>query len=102
MNNRIFVNPKICHGQACISGTRIPVRQILRMLANGDRIEDLIESYPSLEREDILACLSYAEDKALANAIAEGRKDRFVDEDKILEILGTEGAIGYEANFKKI
>jgi len=62
------------------------------MMANGDNIEELIEEYPSLEREDIFACLSYAasltEDAALANAIAEGRKDSFVGEDKILEILG--------------
>ncbi len=60
MSNRISVNPKICHGQACIEGTRIPVHQILRMLANGDRIEELIEDYPSLEREDIFACFNYA------------------------------------------
>ncbi len=60
MNDRISVNPKICHGQTCIQGTRIPVHQILRMLANGDRIEELIEDYPSLERDDIFACLNYA------------------------------------------
>lgn len=60
MNNRISINPKICHGQACIEGTRIPVHQILRMLANGDSINELIEDYPSLEREDIFACLNYA------------------------------------------
>ncbi len=57
---RISVNPKICHGQACIKGTRIPVHQILAMLANGDTTEELLEEYPSLKREDILACLDYA------------------------------------------
>ncbi len=57
---RISIDPKVCHGQACIKGTRIPVHQIVRMLANGDTIEDLLEEYPSLEREDILACLDYA------------------------------------------
>ncbi|NQT69701.1 MAG: DUF433 domain-containing protein [Desulfobacteraceae bacterium] len=35
MNERISIDPNICHGQACIKGTRIPVHQIVRMLANG-------------------------------------------------------------------
>lgn len=56
----ISVDPRICHGQACIKGTRIPVHQILHMLANGDTIDELLEEYPSLKHEDILACLDYA------------------------------------------
>ena len=60
MGHRIVIDPKVCHGQACIQGTRIPVHQILRMLANGDTIEDLLQEYPSVTREDILACLDYA------------------------------------------
>ena len=46
-------------GQACIRGTRVPVHQIVRMLANGT-IEGLLEAYPSITREDIAACLKYA------------------------------------------
>lgn len=60
MFERIFIDPEVYHGQACIKGTRIPVHQIVRMLAYGDTIEDLLEAYPSLEKEDILACLEYA------------------------------------------
>ncbi|MBC8430364.1 MAG: DUF433 domain-containing protein [Desulfobacterales bacterium] len=60
MNERISIDPNICHGQACIKGTRIPVHQIVRMLANGDNIEALLEDYPSLKIEDIYACLDYA------------------------------------------
>jgi uncharacterized protein (DUF433 family) len=60
MAEHISVNPKICHGQACIKGTRIPVHQIIRMLANGDRMDQLLEDYPSLKAEDIYACLDYA------------------------------------------
>ena len=60
MYPRISINPKVCHGQACIKGTRIPVHQILRMLAGGDTIEELLIEYPSLKREDILICLDYA------------------------------------------
>ena len=38
MYERIAVNPKICRGQACVRGTRIPVHQTFRMLANGDSV----------------------------------------------------------------
>jgi uncharacterized protein (DUF433 family) len=60
MHNRISIDSNICHGQACIKGTRIPVHQIIRMLANGDKFEDLLEDYPSLQADDIYACLDYA------------------------------------------
>jgi uncharacterized protein (DUF433 family) len=60
MSGRISIDPKVCHGQACIKGTRIPVHQILHMLANGDTAEELPQEYPSLTREDILACLDYS------------------------------------------
>jgi uncharacterized protein (DUF433 family) len=60
MFERISIDPEIVHGQACIKGTRIPVHQIVRMLANGDTVDDLLEEYPSINRKDILACLDYA------------------------------------------
>jgi uncharacterized protein (DUF433 family) len=60
MHERITIDPNVFHGQACIKGKRIPVHQIIGMLANGDTIEELLAEYPSLEREDILACLNYA------------------------------------------
>lgn len=60
MNERISIDPKVCHGQAVVKGTRIPVHQIVHMLANGDTIQDLLQEYPTLDREDILACLDYA------------------------------------------
>ncbi len=60
MNERIVIDANICHGQACIKGTRIPVHQIIHMLANGDTIEELLKEYPSLKLDDILARLDYA------------------------------------------
>ena len=60
MFDRISVDSKVCHGQACIKGTRIPVHQIVGMLAGGDTIESLLKAYPTIKREDILACLEYA------------------------------------------
>ncbi len=60
MHERISIDPNICHGQACVKGTRIPVHQIIAMLANGDTIEEILNEYPSLQRQNILACLNYA------------------------------------------
>lgn len=60
MYERISIDPSVCHGQACVKGSRIPVYQIVRMLANGDTIEELLEEFPSIAREDIFACLEYA------------------------------------------
>ena len=62
--DRISIDPGICHGQACVKGTRIPVHQIVRMLANGDTVEELLAEYPSLSREDVMACLDYAAELA--------------------------------------
>jgi uncharacterized protein (DUF433 family) len=58
--DRVSIDPNICHGQACVKGTRIPVHQIVRMLANGDTVDDLLAEFSSLSREDIMACLDYA------------------------------------------
>ena len=58
--DRISINPSICHGQACVKGTRIPVHQIVRMMANGDTVEDLLAEYPALSRPDVMACLDYS------------------------------------------
>ncbi len=60
MYERVSIDPGVYHGQACIKGTRMPVHQIVRMLANGDTITELLTEYPFLERDDILACLDYA------------------------------------------
>ena len=56
---RISIDSRVCHGQACIKGTRIPVHLILHMLANGDRVESILEEYPTLTLADIHACFEY-------------------------------------------
>lgn len=58
--NRITIDPDICHGKPTIRGLRYPVENILELLASGMTIEDLLEDYPDLEREDFLACLEFA------------------------------------------
>ena len=57
--NRISVNPEICFGKPCIKGHRLWVSLILDMLADGNTIEQILKSYPQIEREDILACVAY-------------------------------------------
>lgn len=60
MNNRITVNPDICHGKPTIRSSRLLVTTILELLAGGASWSELLEEYPSLEADDIRACLDYA------------------------------------------
>lgn len=60
----ISVDPAVCHGQACIRGTRIPVAVVLANLAAGLSAEELHRSYPGLGPEAISAALAYAADLA--------------------------------------
>ena len=62
--DRITVDPDVCHGKACIKGTRIMVSVVLDNLAGGVGGEELLNSYPQLEREDIDAAISYAAELA--------------------------------------
>lgn len=57
---RISVDPQVCHGKACIKGTRIMVSVILDNLAAGVSEAEVLKSYPSLKREDIKAAMAYA------------------------------------------
>ena len=61
---RISVDPSICHGRACIKGTRIMVSVVLDNLAAGVPTEELLKSYPTLTAEDIQAALDYAAELA--------------------------------------
>lgn len=58
--NRIQINPKICLGQPVIRGTRITVSVILKLLANGRSVEEVIEDYPELEAADVQEAMKYA------------------------------------------
>jgi uncharacterized protein (DUF433 family) len=57
---KIIVHPDICNGQPIFEGTRIPIQTILGFLAAGDSIEDILEEFPNLTREDILGCLGFS------------------------------------------
>lgn len=67
--DRITVDPQVCHGKACIAGTRVMVSVILDNLAAGVPRDEILASYPSLAGEDIEASIAYA---------AELARERFV------------------------
>lgn len=60
MSERIVVQPDICNGKPVIRGTRITAQTVMEFLAAGDSVEDVLEEYPALTREDVRACLDYA------------------------------------------
>ena len=60
MNDRIEINPEVCHGQPVIRGTRITVSQILGSLSGGDSFQAVLEDYPGLTLPDLSAAMSFA------------------------------------------
>ena len=60
MDERIAVDPKVCSGKPTIRGTRIMVKNILGMLAGGFTVQQVLDAYPELTREDVTAALEYA------------------------------------------
>jgi uncharacterized protein (DUF433 family) len=62
--NYITVDPNVCHGQACLKGTRIMASVVLDNLAAGLTPDEILKSYPSLTREGIRATMTYAAELA--------------------------------------
>ena len=60
MAERIDVHPDICSERPVIAGTRIPVQTIMEFLGAGDSIDEVLEAYPTLKREDVYACIQFA------------------------------------------
>lgn len=67
---RISINPSICFGKPCIRGHRIWVSLVLDLLAEGLTIEEVLDQYPPITREDVLACIAYG---------SEMSRERYVD-----------------------
>lgn len=68
--DRISTDPSVCFGRACIRGHRIWVSIVLDMLAEGLSVDQILEEYPQLDPDDVLACIAYA---------AELSRERFVE-----------------------
>jgi uncharacterized protein (DUF433 family) len=62
MTGRIEINPEVMQGKPVVRDTRITVELLLRKLAEGATVEELLDAYPRLTKDDIQACLAYAAD----------------------------------------
>ncbi|SEK54406.1 DUF433 domain-containing protein [Parapedobacter koreensis] len=58
--DRIYIDPEICGGKPIIRDKRITVQTVMEFLSAGESSEEILKHYPSLEPEDIMACLRYA------------------------------------------
>ncbi len=59
-SDRITIDLNICHGKPTIRGLRYPVETILELLSSGMTVDQILDEYQDLEREDILAALAFA------------------------------------------
>jgi uncharacterized protein (DUF433 family) len=66
----ITVDPNVCHGQACVAATRIPVSVVLDNLAAGVPESEILTSYPRLSHDTIQACIAYAADVVREEVLA--------------------------------
>ena len=71
---RITIIPDLCNGKPTIRGMRITVKTILEYIAAGETVENILEAYPILEKEDIVAALNYA-----ANAVDVQKEEHFIN-----------------------
>jgi uncharacterized protein (DUF433 family) len=69
---RISIDPAVCHGKACIRGTRVMVSVLLDHLATDLSADELLRLYPSLQREDVSAAVAYAAELARERLVATG------------------------------
>ena len=68
--NYITVDPAICHGRACIKGTRVMVSVVLDNLAAGLSVDEIIKSYPPLTPQTIQAAMAYAAELARERVVS--------------------------------
>jgi uncharacterized protein (DUF433 family) len=60
IENRVLRDPGICGGETVFKGTRVTLRTVLASLADGDSVEQILEDYPTLKPEDVLAAIAFA------------------------------------------
>ena len=58
--SRITIDPSVCHGKPCVRGLRYPVETLLELLSSGMTIDEILADYEDLERDDLLAVLTFA------------------------------------------
>ena len=64
----VKVDPEIMSGAPCFAGTRVPIQHLIDYLEGGDSIEDFLDGFPTVSREQVIAFLEEAKDRVLAAA----------------------------------
>ena len=67
--SRISIDPSVCFGKPCIRGHRIWVSLVLDFLSSGMTVEEVLEQYPHVKREDILACIAYGSEMSREHTV---------------------------------
>ena len=67
MNSVIKIDPEIMSGAPCFAGTRVPIQNLIDYLEGGDSIEDFLEGFPTVSREQVVAFLEEAKDRMVAS-----------------------------------
>jgi uncharacterized protein (DUF433 family) len=69
MSSVVKVDPEIMSGAPCFAGTRVPIQNLIDYLEGGDSINEFLEDFPSVRREQVIAFLEEAKESALARAV---------------------------------
>jgi len=69
VSDRITIDPDLCNGKPTIRGLRITVQTVLEFLGAGESEIEILKQYPSLEKEDLIACIKFAADLMNRNYI---------------------------------
>ena len=67
MSSVVKIDPEIMSGAPCFAGTRVPIQNLIDYLEGGDSIEDFLEGFPSVSREQVIAFLEEAKDRVVAS-----------------------------------
>ena len=65
----VKIDPEIMSGTPCFVGTRVPIQNLIDYLEGGDSIDEFLEDFPSVTREQVIAFLEEAKDSVLARAV---------------------------------
>ena len=68
MNSVIKIDPEIMSGAPCFAGTRVPIQHLMDYLEGGESIEDFLDGFPTVSREQVIAFLEEAKESVLASA----------------------------------
>jgi uncharacterized protein (DUF433 family) len=69
MNSVIKIHPEIMSGAPCFAGTRVPIQNLIDYLEGGDSIDEFLEDFPSVRRDQVISFLEEAKESVLSRAV---------------------------------